>query len=64
MLTGKEPRTVHDHGSQFISREWRDFVMGAGITDIKTGIAHPESNGRLERLHRTHREAGLTEKRG
>ncbi len=24
-------------------------------------IAHPESNGRLERLHRTHREEGLTE---
>jgi transposase InsO family protein len=27
----------------------------------KTRIAHPESNGRLERLHRTHREEGLTE---
>jgi len=24
-------------------------------------IAHPESNGKLERLHRTHREEGLTE---
>jgi putative transposase len=56
-----EPRIVHDHGSQFISHEWRDFVKGAGITDIKTRIAHPESNGRLERLHRTHREEGLTE---
>ena len=56
-----EPRIVHDHGSQFISHEWRYFVKGAGITDIKTRIAHPESNGRLERLHRTHREEGLTE---
>ena len=56
-----EPRVVHDHGSQFISHEWRSFVKGAGITDIKTRIAHPESNGRLERLHRTHREEGLTE---
>jgi putative transposase len=56
-----EPRIIHDHGSQFISREWQDFVKGAGITDIKTRIAHPESNGRLERLHRTHREEGLTE---
>ena len=34
-----EPRIVHDHGSQFISREWRDFVKGAGITDIKTRSA-------------------------
>jgi len=56
-----EPRIVHDHGSQFISHEWRNFVKGAGVTDIKTRIAHPESNGRLERLHRTHREEGLTE---
>ena len=36
------------------------FLRGAEITDIKTRIAHPESDGRLERLHRTHREEGLT----
>ena len=56
-----EPRIVHDHGSQFISHEWHSFVKGAGVTDIKTRVAHPESNGRVERLHRTHREEGLTE---
>ncbi len=56
-----EPKLVHDWGSQFLSAEWRAFVAGAGVTDIKTRVAHPESNGRLERLHRTHREEGLTE---
>ena len=55
-----EPRIVHDHGSQFLSKEWRDFIEGTGLVDIKTRVAHPESNGRLERLHRTHREEGLT----
>ena len=54
-----EPRIVHDHGVQFLSQEWRSFVEGAGVTDIKTRVAHPESNGWLERLHRTHREEGL-----
>jgi transposase InsO family protein len=54
-----EPQLVHDHGSQFISREWRAFVSLAGAGDIRTRVAHPESNGRLERLHRTHREEGL-----
>lgn len=54
-----EPRIVHDHGSQFVSREWRTFVTLAGAGDIKTRVAHPESNGLLERLHRTHREEGL-----
>jgi len=56
-----EPKLVHDHGGQFLSTEWRAFVAGAGVTDIKTRVAHPESNGRVERLHRTHREEGLTE---
>lgn len=28
----------------------------AGAVDIKTRVAHPESNGIVERLHRTHRE--------
>jgi len=56
-----EPRIVHDHGSQFVSAEWHRFVTSAGVTDIKTRVAHPESNGRLERLHRTHREEGLTD---
>ena len=54
-----EPQLVHDWGSQFISREWRTFVTLAGAGDIRTRVAHPESNGRLERLHRTHREEGL-----
>lgn len=56
-----EPRIVHDHGSQFLSHEWRMFVGASGITDIKTRVAHPESNGVLERLHRTHREEGLVQ---
>ena len=56
-----EPKLVHDHGGQFLSAEWRMFVKEAGLVDIKTRVAHPESNGRLERLHRTHREEGLTE---
>jgi putative transposase len=54
-----EPQIVHDHGSQFVSAEWRMFVQAAGVTDIATRVAHPQSNGRLERLHRTHREEGL-----
>lgn len=51
-----EPKIVHDHGSQFLSAEWRSLVGGADVTDILTRVAHPESNGVVERLHRTHRE--------
>lgn len=54
-----EPTLIHDHGSQFVSAEWRALVGGAEVTDIVTRVAHPQSNGRLERVHRTHREEGL-----
>lgn len=54
-----EPQVVHDHGSQFLSREWRLLIEGMELTDVRTRVAHPQSNGRLERLHRTHREEGL-----
>lgn len=54
-----EPKIVHDNGSQFVGREWRSFVGAVGVTDIRTRVAHPQSNGRLERLHRTHREEAL-----
>lgn len=50
------PKLIHDHGSQFVSAEWRSLIQASGITDIKTRVAHPQSNGVVERLHRTHRE--------
>ncbi len=56
-----EPAIVHDHGSQFLSAEWRTLIQAARVTDIRTRVAHPQSNGRVERLHRTHREEGLAE---
>lgn len=59
------PKIVHDHGSQFLSAEWRSLVQASDIVDIKTRVAHPQSNGIVERLHRTHREeAALDENAG
>ncbi|MEO0263408.1 MAG: DDE-type integrase/transposase/recombinase [candidate division WOR-3 bacterium] len=54
---GKKPRIVHDNGSQFISKEWRKLIKEYGLEDIRTRKNHPESNGKIERFHRTIREA-------
>jgi putative transposase len=53
------PAVVHDSGSQFLSKEWRRFVEHHGMPSIRTRIAHPQSNGKVERIHRTHRTEAL-----
>ena len=54
-----KPAIVHDNGAQFVSKEWRAFTGHHGLPSIRIRLAHPQSNGRIERLHRTHREEGL-----
>ncbi len=48
-----KPRIISDNGSQFISKDFREFIRYAGLTHIKTSIAYPQSNGKLERFHRS-----------
>jgi putative transposase len=55
------PEIVHDRGPQFVGHEWRVFVRNAEVGDIPTRAHHPQSNGRVERLHRTTKEEGLNE---
>lgn len=50
---------VRDRGSQFQSKEWKAFVRFHEIRDVRTRVSHPESNGLIERLHRTHRREAL-----
>lgn len=57
-----EPEIVHDRGPQFVGQEWRVFVRNAEVGDIPTRAHHPQSNGRVERLHRTTKEEGLSER--
>lgn len=57
----RPPAIVHDSGCQFRSKEWADFVSCRGLPSIRTRVAHPESNGLIERLHRTHRAEALVD---
>lgn len=59
---GLHPKIVHDNGSQFTSRDFRKLVKRFSLTQIRIRIYHPESNGKIERLHRTLRQEGLADK--
>ena len=48
-----KPRIITDNGPQFISRDFKEFIRIAGMTHVKTSPYYPQSNGKIERYHRT-----------
>jgi transposase InsO family protein len=46
-------RVLTDNGSCYRSRLWRDTLTTAGITVKKTRPYRPQTNGKVERYHRT-----------
>lgn len=55
--TGATPVIVTDNGSQFTAAEFKDLVRRFGLEHIRIRTYHPESNGLVERFHRSTREA-------
>ena len=53
MYPGEHPRLITDNGPQFIARDFKDFIRIAGMTHVKTSPYYPQSNGKIERFHRT-----------
>jgi transposase InsO family protein len=55
--TGARPQMVTDSGSQFTSAEFKSLVRRFALAHIRIRPYHPESNGVIERFHRSTREA-------
>jgi len=47
------PRIISDNGTQFIAKDFTEFMRLKGLQHVRTSIAHPQSNGKLERFHAT-----------
>jgi putative transposase len=50
---GVNPRIISDNGPQFIAKDFKEFVRLCGMTHVKTSPYYPQSNGKIERFHRT-----------
>jgi transposase InsO family protein len=55
--TGAQPQIVTDNGSQFTAAEFKDLVRRFALDHIRIRTYHPESNGLVERFHRSTRAA-------
>jgi transposase InsO family protein len=49
----KSPRLISDNGSQFISKDFKELMAYLELEHTFTSANHPQSNGKLERFHRT-----------
>lgn len=50
---GVKPRIISDNGPQFIANDFKAFVRHSGMTHVKTSPYYPQSNGKLERWHKS-----------
>ena len=50
---GVRPRIISDNGPQFIARDFKSFVRAVGISHVRTAPYYPQSNGKIERFHKT-----------
>ena len=48
-----KPRIISDNGPQFIAKDFKEFIRIAGMTHVKTSPYYPQSNGKIERWHKT-----------
>lgn len=47
------PRIISDNGPQFIAKDFKEYIRLVGMTHVRTSPFYPQSNGKLERYHKT-----------
>ena len=50
---GENPRIISDNGPQFIARGFKEYVRLCGMTHVRTAPYYPQSNGKIERWHKS-----------
>jgi transposase InsO family protein len=47
------PRIISDNGPQFIAKDFKEFIRICGMTHVRASPYYPQSNGKIERWHRS-----------
>jgi transposase InsO family protein len=50
---GSEARIISDSGPQFIAKDFKEFIRVSGMTHVRTSPYYPQSNGKIERWHKS-----------
>jgi putative transposase len=47
------PQIISDNGPQFIAKDFKEFIRISGMTHVRTSPYYPQSNGKIERWHKS-----------
>ena len=47
------PRIISDNGPQFLAKDFKEYIRFCGMTHVKTSPYYPQSNGKIERWHKS-----------
>ena len=48
-----KPRVISDNGPQFVAKDFKAFIRVKGMDHVRTSPYYPQSNGKLERWHKS-----------
>lgn len=55
----KTPRIISDNGPQFIAKDFKEFIRLTGMSHVRISPYYPQSNGKIERWHKTLKQDAL-----
>jgi len=53
MFPHARPRIISDNGPQYISKDFKAFLNFCQMTHVRTSPYYPQSNGKIERWHKS-----------
>src|SRR5437588_7173411 len=58
----ERPRIISDNGPPFIAKDFKEFIRIMGTTHVRTSPYYPQSNGKIERFHKSYKTECVREK--
>lgn len=49
----QKPKIISDNGKQYVSKDFQLYLNEIGLQHIRTSLSYPQSNGKIERFHRS-----------